>query len=438
LLVDDDPALPGELSALLRDLGHDLQAETSVAGALRAITALRPDLVITDPCMRDANGVRLLEELDCLRPGLPVLILTASGTIRDAVAAIRSGAFGFLTKPPNTTEFVEHVNKALSLCAPAGITSGWRAGIITRSPLMEDLLLQASMVARSDASVLITGLSGVGKELLARAIHLASPRRGQSLVALNSGAIPEHLLESELFGHEQGAFTGATRSHMGLFRAADSGTLFLDEIGDMPLALQTKLLRVLQEGLVRPVGRTQASRVDVRVISATHRDLEQAIVDGTFREDLFYRLNVVELAIPSLNQRCEDIPLLVAHFLKQLAGQDGEQPKTYAPAAIERLVAADWPGNVRQLYNVVRRTVALSPTPVISARLVEDALSSDPRKVRPYAQARADFTHSYLTQLLHVTRGNVSQAARIASHSRTDLYKLLARHHIDPTLFKDA
>jgi two-component system response regulator GlrR len=434
--VDNDTGLLRVLSLILRDAGHDVKAVESGWAALSAITAFRPDLFIGDLYTDQTHGVDLLDELHRRRPGLPVLIVSGSCTVSGAAAAIRSGAFGLLTKPVDPTELLEHVNEALLLYGSADHKPDWRVDIVTRSPAMEDLLRQANMVADADASVLITGPSGVGKELLARAIHNASLRRDRDFVALNSGAIPEHLLESELFGHKQGAFTGAMHSHKGLYHAADRGTLFLDEIGDMPLALQVKLLRVLEEGLVRPVGSTQTIPVEVRVISATHRDLETAIAEGTFREDLFYRLNVVKLSVPPLNERREDIPLLVGHFLKELAGCNGEPPKVYTSAAMERLVTADWHGNVRQLSNVVKQNVALSPTPVIGVRLVERALGGNAEMMRPYAEARAEFTHSYLTQVLQITRGNVSQAARLAEHNRADLYKLLARHNIDPALFK--
>ena len=255
------------------------------------------------------------------------------------------------------------------------MTGEWRAGIITRSPRMEDLLRQARLVADSDASVLIYGDSGTGKELLARAIHRASPRRDKPFVAVNCGAIPEPLLESELFGHARGAFSGAVQAHKGLFQAADGGTIFLDEIGDMPLALQVKLLRVLQEGEVRPVGATQPIPVDVRVISATHRDLDAQKASGQFREDLYYRLNVVSLKLPALADRREDIPLLATHFLRRLAERYKRAVPTLAPDAMALLIAAPWPGNVRQLLNLLEQAVALATTSLIPESLVQGALA---------------------------------------------------------------
>ncbi|MGH8800953.1 MAG: sigma-54 interaction domain-containing protein, partial [Casimicrobiaceae bacterium] len=295
----------------------------------------------------------------------------------------------------------------------------------------------AKLVADSDASVLIFGDSGTGKELLARAIHEASARRDKPFVAVNCGAIPGDLLESELFGHARGAFTGAVQAHKGLFQAADGGTLFLDEIGDMPLPLQVKLLRVLQEGEVRPVGSTQAIPVDVRVISATHRDLDAHRARGQFREDLFYRLNVVSLKLPALAERREDIPLLATHILRTLGERYRKPAPTLAPDAMALLVAAPWPGNVRQLINLLEQAVALAPTSVIPASLVQNALKEDAAALVPFEEARKTFERDYLVRLLKITGGNVTQAAQLARRNRTEFYKLLQRHRLEPAMFKE-
>jgi len=328
------------------------------------------------------------------------------------------------------------VEKALKVSGSADVEEDWASKIITRNQGMKEVLQQAKMVAATDARVLITGESGTGKELLARAIHKASPRHSKPFVAINCSAMAENLLESELFGHEKGSFTGATRQHKGLFQSAEGGTLMLDEIGDMPLRLQVKLLRVLQENQVRPVGSTDAITVDVRVISATHRDLQELMRDGDFREDLYYRLNVVNIKIPTLDERREDIPLLVANFLQQIAKEADQERKVYAPEAVEMLVTAEWPGNVRQLYNIVRQNVALSRSPVISAELVQQSLGEHSGKLMSFSDARDEFTRNYLSQILQITMGNVSQAARLAKRNRTDFYKLLARHDLNPDQFK--
>ncbi len=436
LLVDDDPGLLRLLSIRLRAEDYEVEAVESAHKALGVLHRFRPDLVITDLRMDEMDGIGLLKDLQTRSPGLRVVIITAHGTIPDAVLATQSGAFGFLTKPIDKDELKELVERALKVSGSAEVAEDWAAEIITRNQVLKERLAQAKMVAATDARVLITGDSGTGKELLARAIHRASARKDKPFVAINCSAMAENLLESELFGHEKGAFTGATRSHKGLFQSAERGTLLLDEIGDMPMRLQVKLLRVLQEHQVRPVGSTEAIQVDVRVISATHRDLQEMMRQGKFREDLYYRLNVVNIDIPVLDQRREDIPLLVSHFLQQIAAEAGQERKVYAPEAVELLVTAEWPGNIRQLYNIVRQNVALSRSPVISGELVQSSLGEHAGKLASFSDARDEFTRNYLSQILQITMGNVSQAARLAKRNRTDFYKLLARHDLNPDTFK--
>jgi two-component system response regulator GlrR len=436
LLVDDDPGLLRLLSIRLRAEDYEVEAVESAHKALAVLHRFRPDLVITDLKMDKMDGIGLLKELQIKSPGLRVVIITAHGTIPDAVTATQCGAFGFLTKPIDKDELMETVVRAMKLSGSAEVDDDWAAEIITRNQKLKEILAQAKMVAATDARVLITGHSGTGKELLAQAIHRASPRKDKPFVAINCSAMAENLLESELFGHLKGAFTGATRNHDGLFQAAEGGTLLLDEIGDMPMRLQVKLLRVLQEHQVRPVGSTEAIHVDVRVISATHRDLQAMMRDGGFREDLYYRLNVVNIGLPMLDQRREDIPLLVSHFLQQIAAEAGQERKVYAPEAVELLVTAEWPGNIRQLYNIVRQNVALSRSPVISGELVQSSLGEHAGKLASFSDARDEFTRNYLSQILQITMGNVSQAARLAKRNRTDFYKLLARHELNPDSFK--
>ena len=436
LLVDDDPGLLRLLSIRLRAEGYDVEAVESAHTALATLNRFTPDLVITDLRMDKMDGIGLLKELQTRSPGLRVVIITAHGTIPDAVVATQSGAFGFLTKPIDKDELMVTVEKALKVSGSADVEEGWGSEIITRNQGMKEVMQQAKMVAATDTRVLITGESGTGKELLAKAVHNASQRNTKPFTAINCSAMAENLLESELFGHEKGAFTGATRTHKGLFQAAEGGTLLLDEIGDMPMRLQVKLLRVLQENQVRPVGSTEALQVDVRVISATHRDLQDLMRQGQFREDLYYRLNVVNIRIPTLDERREDIPLLVANFLHIIAKEAGQERKVYAPEAVEMLVTAEWPGNIRQLYNIVRQNVALSRSPVISGELVRQSLGEHAGKLASFSDARDEFTRNYLSQILQITMGNVSQAARLAKRNRTDFYKLLARHELNPDQFK--
>ena len=434
LLVDDDPSLLRLLSIRLNAAGYDVRAVHNGEVALEAVETQRPDLVITDLRMDRMDGMQLLDELNRRCTGLPVLILTAHGTIPDAVSATQEGAVAFLTKPVDKTSLLDQVERALQLNGGRQPERTWRSDIVSRSTSMEELLSQARRLAKTESSVLISGASGTGKELLARAIHRASGRSGE-FVAVNCAAIPEALLESELFGHAKGAFTGALNERSGLFEHANGGTLFLDEIGDMPLSLQAKLLRVLQERRVRPVGSNISIPIDTRVISATNHDLDAAMRDGRFREDLYYRLNVLELQMPTLAERREDIPVLVAFKLEELASESGKA-KRFSPGAMELLMAAEWPGNVRQLFNLVEKTAALSASPIISVRQVKRALGDQSAEMRPFAEAREEFTRSYLIELMRLSQGNVSKAARMAKRNRTDFYRLLAKHRLDAADFK--
>jgi two-component system response regulator GlrR len=442
MLVDDDPDLLRLLSIRLQGAGYGVTAVESGEAALSQLSVTSPDLVITDLRMGGMDGMALFESLKKKNPALPVIILTAHGTIPDAVAATQRGVFGYITKPFDGKALLTQVQKALQFgvsraAANDGTAeSSWREEIITRSPEMDAILAKARLVAGSDASVMIFGESGTGKELLARAIHRASARAGQPFVAVNCGAIPEQLLESELFGHVKGAFTGAASDYKGLFQAAGRGTVFLDEIGDMPLPLQVKLLRVLQEREVRPIGSTQAIKVDVRIISATHRNLEEAIKAGAFREDLYYRLHVVALSLPPLSARREDIPVLATHFLNTLGERYGKALNGFAQDAMEVLVKHSWPGNVRELYNVVEQAVALATTPIITPGLLETAIRGETGNLSSFESARFDFERDYLAKLLKITNGNVTQAARLAKRNRTEFYKLLQRHHLNPSMFK--
>jgi len=444
LLVDDDPDLLRLLSIRLKAAGYDVTAVESAEQALTHIAVSRPHLVITDLCMGGMDGMALQEAIQARYSGIPVIILTAHGTIPEAVRATKQGVFSFLTKPFDAKHLLELITEALELHGNTidnlidPLRSSWRDAIVTRSPLMEELLSRLQLVADSDVSVFISGESGTGKELLARAVHQASPRAHNPFLAVNCGAIPEPLLESELFGHSKGSFTGATSNHRGLFEAAHGGTLFLDEIGDMPFSLQAKLLRVLQEREVRPVGSTKTIPVDIRIVSATHRDLEQTMAAGNFREDLYYRLNVVALEIPPLQERREDIPLLARHFLSQIGERTGKMAKRFAPEAMELMVSAAWPGNIRQLCNLVEQTAVLATTPIIPAVLVEKALRDKQGEIVSFAEARGHFERDYLAQLLKITGGNVAEAARMAKRNRTEFYRLLQRHQLEPALFKSA
>jgi two-component system response regulator GlrR len=470
LVVDDDESLLTLIAMRLDASGFQTVTARTAVEALGRLQAMRPQLAIVDLRLQperiaaivpgsavpdgadiaaddeaedeNSNGLALARRMRQIDPLLPVIILTAHGSIPDAVAATREGLAAFLTKPFDGRALVEEVKRHIAQRAPEGPADGWRAQIVTRNHAMLALIDEIARIARHDATVLIVGPSGSGKELVARAIHAASPRAARPFVGINCAALPEQLLESELFGHVRGAFTGAVAEHPGLLRSAQGGSVLLDEIGDMPLSLQAKLLRVLQERKVRPVGGTREVEVDVRVIAATHRDLAQSLKAGSFREDLFYRLNVVRLAVPALDARREDIPLLAQHFLGLLSARYRSPARSFAPEALERLTHAPWPGNVRQLFNVIEQCVVIADGPIISATLIERALSASPaggesqRGILPLAEARAQFEREYLVQLLKLTGGNVSQAARIARRNRTEFYRLIERHGLHSDLFR--
>ena len=440
LLVDDEADLLSLWKLRLEGNGYEVTTALSGEEALAKFSLINPNVVLTDLRMQGIDGMALFEAIRKQNKAIPVIIITAHGSIPEAVEATKKGVFSFLTKPIDGKDLIRETEKALQFSMggtlPEKDSNKWRRGIISKSAVMEELLSRAWLVADTESTVLIRGESGTGKELLAIAIHRASNRKDGPFVAVNCAAIPESLLESELFGHAKGSFTGALKNHFGLFQSANKGTLFLDEIGDMPLHLQVKLLRVLQEKQVRPVGASTPVPVDVRIISATHRNLEEAIEHKQFRADLFYRLNVVSLELPPLHERKEDIPLLAEYFIQILSGESEKPAKRFTPEAMRILVDAAWPGNVRQLYNVVENAFALATSSLITEDLLHDAIKQHQKKLIPLSEARRQFEQQYLIKLLQTTQGNVSEAARIANRNRTDFYKLLNRHHIIPALFK--
>ena len=435
LLVDDDKSLLRLLTIRLEGEGYQVTAVEDGQSALKKLQNDSYDVVLSDLRMPGLDGLSLFEEIMGIRKDIPVILMTAHGTIADAVSATQRGVFGFLPKPVDHDELRTLLQKALSQ-SQAAQPGDWAKDIITRSPDMLNVLDQAYRIAQREVSVLISGASGTGKELLANAIHKASNRNNKPFVAINCGALPENLLESELFGHAKGAFTGAVSAHPGLFREADGGTLFLDEIGDMPITLQVKLLRALQERQIRPVGSSKHVDIDVRIISATHKDLHKEMEEGTFREDLYYRLNVVNLKLPSLKARSEDIPLLARSLLQQSAQRHGVNVSQFSDDAMQQLVTSSWPGNVRQLVNVVEQCVALTQTPVIPLHLVEQALSATKQSWPTLTEARDAFEQQYLFKLLKMTDGNVTRAAELAGRNRTDMHKLMKKHELDAADFR--
>ena len=445
LIVDDDRNLLELMKMRLESSGYVVTTAPDEDEAKAAAVGEAFDLAILDLQLVRQDGISLMEELHRVRPDMPVIILTAHGSIESAVEAMKRGAFTYLTKPFDARELILHVEHALEnkrLASEINRLKGLLTerydfqNIVTRSAAMQTVLEAVSRIAKTDSTVYVRGESGTGKELIARAIHLASNRKDKPFVAINCAALPETLLESELFGHEKGAFTGAVKSSKGLFAQAHEGSIFLDEIGDMPLSIQAKFLRVLQERQFYPVGSEQPLEVDVRVIVATNKDLEEHVRQGLFREDLYYRIHVIPIVLPPLRERKEDIPVLVDHFLKKFCGQMNKDIKGLTPLAMQRLMLHDWPGNVRELENTIEYALAMTRQDVLTEDLILPAKGTSEETIKPLKEARETFEKSYLIRILELTRGNVSRAATLAGKYRADLYNLLKKYLINPADFK--
>ncbi|MDA8939383.1 sigma 54-interacting transcriptional regulator [Pseudoalteromonas marina] len=433
LLVDDDASLLKLLAIRIESKGYQVTTCESGLAALQILKSHVFDTVITDLRMDEMDGMALHRQLQSRYPALPVIMMTAHGSIPDAVEATKQGIFAFITKPVDKDELFDSLANAINIHGVNTDEAPSKSNIVTRSGAMLHLLEQVKLLGPTHVNVLISGASGTGKELLAQAIHQHSQVSNGPFVAINCGAVPGELLESELFGHKKGAFTGAVKDHQGLFQQAQGGTLFLDEIGDMPLNLQVKLLRVLQEKTIRPVGFQEEISIDVRIVSATHKNLPEAIKNQQFREDLYYRLNVVNLKLPPLCERREDISLLAQYFSASIAKRMNQNEKHFANDAMHALVRYDWPGNIRQLQNVVEQVVALTPGEVISAHLVLAALDSNEKSVEPLSlnDAKKEFERDYVINTLKMAGGNVAEGAKLAKRNRSDFYKLIKKHNID-------
>ncbi|MDD2749945.1 MAG: sigma-54 dependent transcriptional regulator [Acidithiobacillus sp.] len=446
LIIDDDPDFLRLLGLWLESEDYRVLSSNNPLQGLELLDQENVDLLITDLRMPIMDGMAVLEAAQARDPDLPVILLTAHGTIPNAVEAMRAQAFGYLSKPFSNDELQTLCTAALAQRLAGRELSKLRAdlraqagqSILHRSPVMARLVNEITRIATSQASVFLSGDSGSGKERVARAIHEASARSDHPFVAVNCGAIPSELAESELFGHVKGAFTGATQDHIGLIRSADQGTLFLDEIGDLPLALQVKLLRVLQEGTLRPVGAKTEISVDLRIISATHQDIHALTASGAFREDLYYRLHVIPLRVPSLSERPEDILLLAQYFLDRESQRLERNIPGFSPEAMDKLMQRPWPGNVRELENAITFAAAVTEKGWVSGEAIPDAGRQGGSSAFPPLQdAKTAFERVYLENLLRATDGNISRAARIAGRHRTDLYKLMRKHGLAPQLFKN-
>ncbi|MBE0617527.1 MAG: sigma-54-dependent Fis family transcriptional regulator [Proteobacteria bacterium] len=445
LVVDDEEGLCRMVDAILTDGGYAVTTQTRSFEAVESFEAGRFDLVITDVRMPGMDGLEVLQRVKAAAPAVPVIVITAHATVEMSVQALRKGAYDMVTKPFEPEELIYRVRNALRQSELLEENRGLleelaeksRFGsIIGDSPRLLSVLETARKVAARDIPVLITGESGTGKELVAQAIHAQSPRRKRKFVAINCGALPQSLLESELFGTRKGAFTGADRDRKGLLETADGGTLFLDEVGTLPRDVQKTLLRFLQEQEFYRVGDTKATRVSVRVLSATNADLEAGVQDGSFREDLFYRLNVVNVHLPPLRERPADIPLLVAHFVREQNERFGTAVRGFTPEAMEAACRYPWPGNVRHLRNVVEASLAVSSGEYVDlptlAQFIEVETSHPEGKPASdgddYASALARFEVSYLQELLGRTAGNVDEAARLADINVATIYRKIKKY----------
>lgn len=389
LVVDDEERLADVLALALEDLGYRATAVTSSQAALLELGQAHFDLVLTDLRLPVMDGRALLREVRSRWPEKPVVVLTAFATVRDAVELVKEGAFDYIAKPFEMEDVATTIRRALRLADVVRDNERLRRELegrysfdtlIGNSPAFRRVIEQVTEVCETRATVMLNGESGTGKELVARAIHFNSPRRNRPFVAVNCAAIPEALLESELFGHVKGAFTGAVSARIGRFAAADGGTLFLDEIGDMPVAIQAKLLRAVQERSFEAIGADRSQNVDVRLIAATHKDMRQAVAEGRFREDLFYRLNVFPIQLPALRERPEDIPLLASHFLDELSDAIGKHVTGFSPAALAAMVGHNWPGNIRELHNCIERAVIVAKSATIDIPDLPRDLFDNPRR----------------------------------------------------------
>jgi two-component system response regulator GlrR len=446
LVVDDDRNLVELIQMRLETAGYEVVTSLHEEEALAKAKEQPFDLAIVDLQLVNMDGISLMEDLHRIIPEIPVIILTAYGSIESAVDAMKRGAYSYITKPFEHQDLLCHIEKAienrlltteierLKLLLEERFSP---ENVITRSEKMQKVLESISRIAATESTVLLLGESGTGKDLIAKVIHLASDRKDKPFVAVNCAALPETLLESSLFGHEKGAFSGAIKSAKGLFLQANEGTIFLDEIGDMPLSIQAKVLRVLQERQFYPVGSEKLVEVDVRIIVATNKNLEEQVKQGLFREDLYYRIHVIPIHLPPLRDRKEDIPLLADHFLEKFREKVKKDIKGLTPQAMQKLMLHDWPGNVRELENVIEYAAAMTDKELITEDLVfQSQVIPSVTYIKPLKEAKDTFERSYLIYLLETSKGKVSEAAKLAGKYRADFYVLLKKHDLNPDDFK--
>jgi two-component system response regulator GlrR len=447
LVVDDDQNILEILRIRLESEGYEVTVTTCAETALQLTSHRGFDLALVDLKLAEgeADGIELMEHLHQINPEMPIIILTAYGTISSAVEAMKRGAYSYLTKPFEHHDLLLQIKNGLEKSNLSREVKRLKAlvedkyginNIIGKSKSMQDVLDKTSKAAETDSNVYIFGESGTGKELIAKSLHLLSSRKDRPFVAINCASIPEGLLESELFGYEKGAFTGATGKKKGVFSQAHTGTLFLDEISETPQSMQVRLLRVLEERQFYPLGGEKPIKVDIRIVTASNQDIEQEVKKGTFREDLYYRLHVIPIHLPSLRERTEDIPLLVNHFLHKFQEKMGGELKSLTPNALQKLLSYHWPGNVRELENTIEYAVVMSSGQVIDENLILQTQQIGNSELKPLKEAKNHFEKDYISKALSLTDGNVSRAASLVGKYRADFYELLKKHNLDVSNFK--
>jgi len=446
LVVDDDQNILKVIRMRLVSGGYYVTSVTGAESALKLAEKEPFDLALIDLKLNGQDGVQLMENIHHINPHIPVIILTAHGTINSAVHAMKKRAYSYLTKPFDGHELLQLINNCLEKSRLSKEVKKLRElvkqkygfdNIIGNSNKIKRVLAQVAQAAATDSNVYIEGESGTGKELIAKSLHLASNRKDGPLIAVNCAAIPENLMESEMFGYEKGAFTGASKSKKGLFIQADSGTFFLDEISEMHSSMQVKMLRALEEKEFYPVGGRQTVKVDCRIIAASNKNLEEEIEKGNFREDLFYRIHVIPIKLPPLSERKEDIPILSRHFLQKFSREMGKEIEEFSTDAMHKLISYPWPGNIRELENTIECAVAMTKRNVITEDLILQTQNISPEGLKSFKYAKENFEKNYLIQLFELTRGNVSKAAKLAGKYRADIYELLKKYNLKLSDFRN-
>ena len=446
LVVDDDRNILQVIKMRLASGGYQVTT-TGIAKEALTLAEQEPfDLLVLDLKLEGQDGISLMENIHHINPNIPVIILTAYGSIKSAVNAMKKGAYGYLTKPFEGHELLLQIDNCLEKRKLSTEVKRLRQlvkrkygfdNIIGKSEKMKKVFEQVTLAAATDSNVYIEGKSGTGKELIAKTLHVASNRKDGPFIALNCAAIPETLMESELFGYEKGAFTGANKDKKGLFAEASGGTFFLDEISEMSLSMQAKMLRALEEKEFFPVGSRQTVKVDARIIAASNKNLEQEAEKGRFREDLFYRIHVIPIKLPSLQERKEDIPILSRHFLQKFSTEMSKDIKGFTTNAMQKLIAYPWPGNIRELENTIECAVAMTKQNIITQDFILQSQDVGPEGLISFKDAKENFEKNYLIQLFELTRGNVSKAAKLAGKYRADVYELVKKYNLKLTDFRN-